>query len=99
MTGMGSSDRDTEVKSSILRNLDSAARECERHAAGYSAAGDTDSAIDLHTAALRYRQIAARAMGNWADADQLAALRANAAADPETEACAVRDTEEIPRVH
>lgn len=80
-------DRDAEICTSILRNLSDAARTCEQWAAEYAAADDTESAIDLHQAALRYRQIAARAMGNWADADQLAALRANAAADPESAVC------------
>ena len=77
----GTSDRDIEIQASILRNLSDAALECERLAPGYAADGDTDSAIDMHTAALRYRQLAARAMSNWADADQLAALTANAAHD------------------
>lgn len=76
-----SADRDTEVKTSILRNLSSAALECERIAAGYAAAEDAESSADLHVAALRYRQLAARAMGCWDDADALAALTANAAHD------------------
>lgn len=93
------SQRDYEVKSSIVRNLDSAARECEQLAADCAAADDIESSVDLHMAALRYRQLAARAPGNWADADALAALTANAAADPDAEAYAARDTEEMPRVH
>jgi hypothetical protein len=84
---MSTSERDAEIGASILRNLGTAARECERLAAGYAVDGDTESAIDMHTAALRYRQLAARAMGVWTDADALEALRANAAADAETAAC------------
>jgi len=91
----GTSERDTEICTSILRGLETTATQCEELAADYSAGNDTDSAIDMHHAALRYRQLAARAMGNWADADALAALTANAAADPETDAC---DTRELPRV-
>ena len=97
------SDRDAEIRSSILRNLTTVAVDCEALAAGYSADNLTDDAVYMHTAALRYRQLAARAIGNWADADQLTALTANAARDSawdaETAACAARDTEEIPRVH
>jgi uncharacterized protein YhaN len=92
------SERDAEICSSILRNQLAAARECEQLAAGYSADADTESAIDMHTAALRYRQLAARAMGVWAEADALEALCANAAADAESEACAERETREMPRV-
>lgn len=92
----GTSERDSEICVSILRGLGATARECEQMAADASAGDDTDSAVDLHTAALRYRQLAAGAMGCWADADQLTALRANASADPETAAC---DTQEMPRVH
>lgn len=95
---MGSAERDYEIRSSILRNLVAAAEECERLAADASAGEDTESAVDLHMGALRYRQLAARAIGCWNDADAYAyeALTANAAASPETEAC---DTQEIPRVH
>lgn len=89
------SERDTEICTSILRGLESTARDCEQLAADYSAGDDTDSAVDMHQAALRYRQLAARAMGNWSDADALTALTANATADPETDAC---DTRELPRV-
>lgn len=99
----GMSDRDTEICTSILRNLEKAARDCEALAPGYAADGDTESVIDMHTGALRYRQLAARAVGCWADADQLTALTASAAhgaaIDAETASCASRDTEEIPRVH
>lgn len=83
----GTSERDTEICTSILRGLGSTARDCEQLAADYSADGDTDSAVDMHQAALRYRQLAARAMGAWADADALTALTANANADPETASC------------
>lgn len=91
---MSMSERDSEISTSILRGLESTARECEQLAADYSAGDDTESAVDMHQAALRYRQLAARALGCWADADALTALCANAAAD--TEAC---DTQEMPRVH
>lgn len=90
--------RDREIKTSILRNLNDAALECERLAAGYAEAEDMESSTDLHMGALRYRQLAARALGNWAEADALTALTANATVDPETEAYAARDTEEIKRV-
>lgn len=80
---MDTSERDSEIKSSILRGLESTARDCEQMAADASAGDDTETAIDLHMGALRYRQLAARAMGNWADADQLDALTANATADTE----------------
>ncbi|HEY0935888.1 MAG TPA: hypothetical protein VGD91_19380 [Trebonia sp.] len=99
MSPLSTSERDAEVCASILRNLLDAARDCEQLAAGYSADGDSESAADTHVAALRYRQLAARAMGCWADADHLASLVANAAADPESEACAAQETQEIPRVH
>jgi len=81
---MSTSERDAEICASILRGLDATAQQCEETAADYSAGNDTESAADLHQAALRYRQLAARAMGCWADADQLTALTANAAADFET---------------
>lgn len=100
---MSTSERDTEVCASILRNLADVAVKCERDAAETFAAGDQLSADDLTLAARRYRQLAARAIGNWADADALIGLTANAerdsAWDAETEAYASRDTEEMPRVH
>lgn len=83
----GSSERDSEVCASILRNLATAALDCEQLAAGYAADDLTDNATDLHMAALRYRQLAARAIGIWAEADALTALCANAATDPETASC------------
>ncbi|HEY3477508.1 MAG TPA: hypothetical protein VGL02_01300 [Streptomyces sp.] len=100
---MSTSERDAEIKSSILRGLADTAAGCEQMAADYSADNDSQSATDLHEAALRYRQLAARAMSIWADADALEALTANsarsAAWDAETEACDAQETREIPRVH
>lgn len=93
---MSTSERDSEICTSILRGLETTARDCEQLAADASAGDDIETAIDLHQAALRYRQLAARAMGCWADADALTALTANAAADAETASC---DTREMPRVH
>lgn len=84
---MDTSERDTEICTSILRGPEATVRDCEQLAADASAGDDTETAIDLHQAALRYRQLAARAMGNWADADALTGLTANAAANPETAAC------------
>lgn len=92
-------ERDREICSAILRNLANVAELCEQLADGYSTAGDQENGDYLFQAARRYRQAATAAPGAWAAADRLLTLRAAAAVDPETAACAARDTEEMPRVH
>lgn len=84
---MSTSERDSEVRVTILRNLEAAARQCEADAVDCRANEDTASAEDLVLGALRYRQLAARAMGCWADADALDGLTANAARSAETASC------------
>jgi hypothetical protein len=88
---VSTSERDAEICASILRGLATTARECEQLAAGWAADNVPEAAEDLHAAALRYRQLAARALGVWADADALESLTANAtrdaAWDAETASC------------
>lgn len=94
-----SADHDAAIRAHILHGLADAAEQCEKKAGDYKAAGDAASADFMAHAAMRYRQAAVSTPGAWAIADQALIELAMAAGNPTTEACAARDTEEIPRVH
>lgn len=95
----GMPDRDHEITASIQRSWQQVLELCEQLAAGYHAAGDAENGAYLDHTVLRYRQAIDGARREWGAADRRDALRELAAIDPETEAYAARDTEEMPRVH
>lgn len=90
-TDRATPDRDSEIKSSILRGWQQALELCVQNAAGYRAASDVENADYYDQAVLRYQQAVDGARDMWATADRLAALAANAdhdsAWDAETAAC------------
>lgn len=99
MSAMADREADLTLTSQIMHSLHDVAQECGYLADGYRRDGDPESADFMDRAGLRYRQLLAVAPHAWADADRLDALTVRSSRDPETEACASQETQEIPRVH